>query len=163
MIDISRFQRAVVDPAEIAAMSAEVPAGMPEASELLRGCLEDIERHIGIPTARTLLGGFSQGSMVATDLSLRLPVRPAGLCVFSGHLLAESEWRRLAKERGPLPVLQTHGRFDPLLPIQGAQALRDLLTEAGLPVEFIAFDGPHTISLEGIKRCAALMRRVFEA
>jgi phospholipase/carboxylesterase len=78
-------------------------------------------------------------------------------------LLAEHEWRTLAKNRGPIPVLQTHGKYDPLLPIAGAVALRDLLVEAGLPVEFVAFNGPHTISIEGINRCAALMQRVFEA
>jgi phospholipase/carboxylesterase len=163
MVDVSRFQRAVDNPSEIAAMSAEVPPGMPEASQLLRGCLEEFERHAGVSIDHTLLGGFSQGSMIATDVALRLPNRPAGLCVFSGHLLAEPEWRRLAKKRGPMPVLQTHGKFDPLLPFEGALALRDTLVEAGLPVEFVPFDGPHTISIEGINRCAALMRRVFEA
>jgi phospholipase/carboxylesterase len=163
MIDIERFQRAAADPRETAVMSAEVPPGMPEASQLLRGCLEAAERHTGVPLGRTLLGGFSQGSMVATDVALRLPAPPAGLCVFSGHLLVESEWRRLAKNRGPMPVLQTHGKYDPLLPISGAMALRDLLVEAGLSVEFVAFNGPHTISIEGINRGAALMQRVFEA
>ncbi|HXY33424.1 MAG TPA: hypothetical protein VEI07_04305 [Planctomycetaceae bacterium] len=161
MVDIERFQRAVDDPRETAAMSSEVPAGMPESSQLLRGFLEEAQRHIGIPLSRTLLGGFSQGSMVATDVALRLATAPAGLCVFSGHLLAEPEWRKLAKKRGPLRVLQTHGKFDPLLPYVGALALRDMLVESGLSVEFVAFNGPHTISIEGINRCAALMQRVF--
>jgi phospholipase/carboxylesterase len=99
--------------------------------------------------------------MVATDVALELPHPPAGLCIFSGHLLAESKWRELAKKRGVLPVLQTHGSFDQVLPIAGAEQLRDLLIESGLPVEFITFAGPHTISMEGIRRCAALMERVF--
>ena len=163
MIDVERFQRAAGNPLETATMSGEVPPGMPEASQLLLGWLEAAERHTGVPFGRTLLGGFSQGSMVATDVALRLPTPPAALCVFSGHLLAEPEWRQLAKNRGPMPVLQTHGKYDPLLPIAGAMALRDLLIEAGLPVEFVAFNGPHTISIEGINRCAALMQRVFEA
>jgi phospholipase/carboxylesterase len=163
MIDIERFQRAAVNPVEIAAMSAEIPVGMPEASQLLCGCLESAAERTGVPLARTLVGGFSQGSMVATDVVLRLPEPPAGLCVFSGHLLAEHEWRPLAQNRGPLPVLQTHGKYDPLLPIAGAIALRDMLVEAGIPVEFVAFNGPHTISIEGINHCAALMQRVFKA
>ena len=67
----------------------------------------------------------------------------------------------MAKKRGDLSVLQTHGKYDPLLPFAGAEALRDLMTESGLAVEFVAFDGPHTIPLEGLDRCAALMSRVF--
>jgi phospholipase/carboxylesterase len=163
MVDVERFQRAAGNPREMAAIQEETPHGMPESSQLLRGCLEDFGRQVGVPISRTLLGGFSQGSMVATDAALRLPRPPAGLCVFSGHLLAEAEWRRLAESRGPLPVLQTHGRHDPLLPIDGARALRDLLVQAGLSVEFVEFNGPHTISMEGIERCAALMRRLFDA
>jgi phospholipase/carboxylesterase len=161
MVDVARFQRAVGDPRETAAMSTEIPPGMPEASQLLRGCVDEAVRHTGVALSRTLLGGFSQGSMVATDVALRLPSPPAGLCVFSGHLLAEHEWRQLAKNRGPLPVLQTHGKYDPLLPFEGAVALRDLLVEAGLSVEFVPFNGPHTISIEGINRSAALIQRVF--
>jgi phospholipase/carboxylesterase len=160
MVDVERFQRAAGNPREMAAISAEVPDGMPEASTLLRGCLLAAERELGVPMSRTLLGGFSQGSMVATDVTLRLPTAPAGLCVFSGHLLAENEWGPLAKKRGPLPVLQTHGRLDPILPFDGAEALRDMLTEAGLTVEFIPFNGPHTISMEGIQRCAAMIGRL---
>jgi phospholipase/carboxylesterase len=162
MVDVERFQRAVGNSRELAAMSAEIPAGMPEASQALREFLQGAERHTGVPISRTLLGGFSQGSMVATDVALRLPTPPAGLCVFSGHLLAKPEWRQLARQRGPLSVLQTHGKYDPLLPFEGAVALRDMLIESGLTVEFVAFNGPHTISIEGINRCAALIQRVFE-
>ncbi|HET6323251.1 MAG TPA: hypothetical protein VFG04_01020 [Planctomycetaceae bacterium] len=161
MVDVERFQRAMGNARAMAELRAEVPPGMLESSQALRVCLEEAERHLAVPLSRMLLGGFSQGSMVATDVALRLPSPPAALCVFSGHLLAEAEWRRLAKSRGSLSVLQTHGKFDPLLPFEGAVALRDLLVESGLSVEFVPFDGPHTIPIEGIDRCAALMGEVF--
>jgi phospholipase/carboxylesterase len=161
MVDVGRFQRAMNDPREMAQLRAEIPSGMLESSQMLRGCLEEVERHTCVPISRMLIGGFSQGSMVATDVALGLTHPPAGLCIYSGHLLAEPRWRELAKNRGALPVLQTHGKFDPLLPIAGAEQLRDLLIESGLPVEFITFAGPHTISIEGLRRCAALMERVF--
>jgi hypothetical protein len=35
-----------------------------------------------------------------------------------------------------------------------------MLTEAGLTVEFIPFNGLHTISMEGIQRCAAMIGRL---
>jgi phospholipase/carboxylesterase len=161
MIDIERFQRAAENPEKMARFRQAVPTGMPESSQLLRGALAEIKRETGIPTGRTLLGGFSQGSMVATDLALRLSEPPAALCVFSGTLVAEEEWHSLAQKRGKVPVLQSHGYFDSILPFKGAEALRNLLTGAGLEVEFLPFDGPHTIPYEALERLAHLMRRVF--
>jgi phospholipase/carboxylesterase len=81
--------------------------------------------------------------------------------VFSGSLIAEEEWKSLAQKRGPLPVLQSHGTFDPILPFAGAEALRKLLQGAKLEVEFLKFDGPHTIPYEALERLALMMRRAF--
>jgi phospholipase/carboxylesterase len=161
MIDIERFQRSIERPDKMARFMREVPAGMPESSHLMRELVADVKRQTGIPVGRTLLGGFSQGSMVTTDVALRLPEPPAALCIFSGTLLAQEEWKALAHKRGSLRVLQSHGYFDPLLPFAGAEALRNLLTEAGLDVDFLPFDGPHTIPFEALERLALLMRRVF--
>jgi phospholipase/carboxylesterase len=161
MIDIERFQRAIERPDDLARMRREVPRGMPESSALLRELMSEVGRQTEIPAARTILGGFSQGAMLATDVALRLGQSPAALCVFSGTLVAEDEWRPLARKRGALPVLQSHGRFDPILPYAGAESLRQFLTAAGLKVDFIPFAGPHTIPFEALERLAALMRRLF--
>ena len=148
-------------PEKMAQFRRSVPDGMSESSELVRAMLADVERKTGIPAGRTLLGGFSQGSMVATDVALRLAERPAALCIFSGSLVALEEWQSLAQNRGPLPVFQSHGYFDSILPFSGAEALRDLLTRAGLALDFLHFDGPHTIPFEALERLARLMRRAF--
>jgi phospholipase/carboxylesterase len=161
MIDIERFQRAAGNAAEMARLRRSVPAGMPEASRQLFELVMEVQSQTAIPTSPILLGGFSQGSMVATDVALRLPEPPAGLCIFSGTLIAEDDWRELAAKRGPLPVLMSHGHTDPILPFSGAESLRDLFMEAGFDVEFIPFDGPHTIPLEGLQRLATLIRRIF--
>ena len=92
--------------------------------------------------------------MVATDVTLRLEEAPAGLFIFSGTLICEPEWRKRAPARRGLEVLQSHGTQDPLLPFQRALALRDLLVEAGLNVDFLPFEGVHTISLEALHRAA---------
>jgi phospholipase/carboxylesterase len=54
-------------------------------------------------------------------------------------------------------VLQSHGRQDPILPFSDAGLLRDLLLEAGLSVDFLPFDGPHTISEEALEHLGALL------
>ncbi len=161
MVDIERYQRALERPADMARLRRQVPHGMAEASAMLRTVLDAVRNQFDIPPARTLLGGFSQGSMIATDVTLRLPTPPAGLCIFSGAVVAEDEWTELARKRGKIPVLQSHGHFDPILPFAAGQSLRELLTNAGLDVEFLPFAGPHTIPFEAMERLGSLLHRVF--
>lgn len=160
MIDVERLVAAQArGEAEIARLRAETPEGLPRARRLLRELLEVACRQASLPPGRVVLGGFSQGGMLATDVALRQEEAPAGLCVLSGTLICEPEWRRLAPNRSALPVFQSHGRQDPLLPFANAEALRDLLQGAGLDVELFPFDGQHTISLEALERAGDFLVR----
>lgn len=134
------------------------PEGLRESRALLIALLADAGKHFGLTADRFVLGGFSQGAMLATDVALRLKKAPAGLCILSGALTNEAEWRRLALERGPLTVLQSHGKYDSILPFPMAAALRDLLLEAGAELDFLAFNGDHEIPLEVLHRLTHLIR-----
>ena len=149
---------AAIDRGEVRDLRNDVPPGLVEARKLLLAMVEELCETTGLGIERVVFGGFSQGAMVATDVALRLPERPAGLCIFSGTLLCQSEWRDLLVRRGPLPVLQSHGRQDPLLPFSVAEQLRELMTEAGMPVQFLPFDGPHTIPFAAVEQFAAFLR-----
>jgi phospholipase/carboxylesterase len=140
-----------------------VPEGLPAARRALMGAVSALSAGRQVPYGRIVLGGFSQGGMVATDVALRLEERPAGLCILSGTLIAEEEWKARAAHRQGLPVFQGHGRYDPLLPFQTAERLRDMLTQAGLPVEFVPFDGPHGASEEELERLADFLVARLEA
>ncbi len=126
-------------------LADESPEGLPSARQKLQGLIDTVLRDTGLPMSRVVLGGFSQGAMLATDTTLRLDEAPAGLCVLSGTLLQQTEWRRLAPRRVGLRVIQSHGHSDPILPFEGALALKQLLTDAGLVVDFHPFDGGHGI------------------
>ena len=140
-----------------ATLRARVPEGLTQARRQLAACVEAVLQTSGLPAGRVVLGGFSQGAMVTTDLALRQDEAPAALVIFSGTLTAEAEWRSRAPRRKGLPVLQSHGRQDPILPFADAVALRDLLQQAGLVVDFLAFDGPHTIPEEALVRLSTLL------
>ncbi|RYZ36676.1 MAG: phospholipase [Myxococcaceae bacterium] len=131
----------------------EVPPGMPAARRALMSTVAALQQ----PFHRIVLGGFSQGAMMSTDVALRLEECPAGLCLLSGALVAEEEWKPKARARPSLPVFQGHGRQDPVLPFQEGERLRDLLTGAGMPVEFLPFDGGHTILTEELEQLAAFL------
>ncbi len=150
------------DPAPAARLRSETPEGLPAARKQLLALLEALRQQTGLPLGKVLLGGFSQGAMLTTDVTLRLEEAPAALVVLSGTLLSESEWRSRAPLRRGLRVLQSHGRQDPVLPFAGAEAVRDLLTQAGLTVEFLPFNGGHTITGEALDRLGALVSAQLE-
>ncbi len=136
------------------AYARAVPEGLPAARRAVMGAVSALSAATKLPYGRIVLGGFSQGGMVTTDVSLRLEEPPAGLCILSGTLTAREEWRARAAGRKGLPVFQGHGRYDDLLPFSTAEGLRDLLVEAGLAVEFHPFEGPHTIAPDELEHLA---------
>jgi phospholipase/carboxylesterase len=147
MIDVLRLQRAVQDgrDAALALAREPPPPGMAEARALVETFLDACESELAAPRERVVLGGFSQGAMLACDVALRGERRPAGLVVLSGAPVSEPELRVLAPKRAGMRVLQSHGRADPILPFAGGEYLRDLLRESGLEVEWVAFGGGHGI------------------
>ncbi len=140
-----------------ARFASEVPEGLTAARRALMGLVSALSVATKLPYGRIVLGGFSQGAMVTTDVALRLEEAPAGLCLLSGTLIAQDEWRKRAPARKGLPVFQSHGHYDAVLPFAPAERLRDLLLEAGLAVEFVPFDGPHTIDADEMKHLAAFL------
>ena len=159
-IDLAALQRAA-ELGEFRDLRQDAPPLLPEAREKLMAVVEQLQQRTGLPLSQFVLGGFSQGSMLATDVSLRLPESVGGLVIYSGTLLVEPEWRALAPARRGLRVLQSHGTIDPLLPFEAAVWLRDLLTESGAGVEFLPFDGMHTIPAEAVTASARLIKSLI--
>jgi phospholipase/carboxylesterase len=133
------------------------PEGLMTAAKTLGTLVEEVRAQTGLPMSRIVVGGFSQGAMVATELALKLDEKPAALCLWSGSLLCEEVWRPLAPSLKETRILQSHGRHDPILPFQGAVWLREMLADAGNDVDFIDFQGVHTIPFEALQQFADLL------
>ncbi|MBI3202191.1 MAG: hypothetical protein HYZ29_11655 [Myxococcales bacterium] len=138
MIDMAKLEAALAG-GELRDLTRDVPEGMAEARALISGLLDQLD------APQVVLGGFSQGAMLALDVALCTDRPLAGLALMSGTLLAEHEWLPLMPKRKGLCVVQSHGRLDPLLPFSIAERLRDELTSAGLEVTFVPFNGGHEI------------------
>lgn len=135
------------------------PAGMTEARDLLLSTIAQIQRTRNVEPSNIVLGGFSQGSMVAVDAALELATPPAALCLWSSTLISEQEWRAKGGRLCNVPVLLSHGRQDLILPFAASVWLKDWLVEVGANVEFIEFHGPHTIPFEALERFVSLLRQ----
>jgi phospholipase/carboxylesterase len=158
-IEVGRYEQAM-RAGRLDALMDEVPGGLGAARRKLRAMLEQLQSWSGLGLDRFVIGGFSQGSMLAADVALHLEEPPAALALLSSALIARPEWERLAPRRAGLRVLQAHGRRDELLPYGVAERLRDLLVRAGLSVDFVAFDDGHTITSGVVERLGGLIEAV---
>lgn len=155
-IDMAKLQRAMMLQ-DFRDLRNDLPELLPAARSHLFDLIAEVREETGWGLDRFILGGFSQGSMLATDVALRLPEPPAALVIWSGTLLCEKEWLPLLSGRKGLRVVQSHGRQDPILPFAAAEWLRDAMTANGLEVEFLPFNGPHTISQPAIEATVRLL------
>lgn len=99
----------------------------------------------GIAPERTVLGGFSMGSVMSysTGLSAGRP-QPAGLLIFSGFIPAVERWQP-DLSRSDLPVFIAHGRQDPIMSVEFARTARETLQGAGFRIDYHESDGAHHI------------------
>ena len=127
------------------------PPGFDDAAAAAEEFLAALET----PLENVVLGGFSQGAMLAVELALRANVSPRGLAVLSGNLIRQKRWRELAPQRAGLKFFQSHGLADPILGYQGARRLEALLREGGLVGRLHPFEGGHAIPAQTAQALAA--------
>ncbi|MGH9464470.1 MAG: alpha/beta hydrolase [Thermoanaerobaculia bacterium] len=121
----------------------------------------EIER--GVPAAKIVLAGFSQGGAIALFTGLRHGERLAGLMALSTYLpLPEQVAAEAAPANRDVPVFQAHGLYDPLVPLALGRATRDWLAERGYPGEWHEYPIQHQVCLEEIEEIGAWLARVLE-
>jgi phospholipase/carboxylesterase len=151
LIDMARIEQ---DRAagRVRDLSNEIPKGLAPVREHMLAFLKEVEQKFGADPRKTILGGFSQGAMLSCDVMLRTTQPYAGLVQLSGTLIAKQEWVPLLQKRKSVPVFQSHGMQDEILPYVSAEGLRDTLTHAGLSVEWYSFRGGHEIPRPVLQR-----------
>jgi phospholipase/carboxylesterase len=111
--------------------------------------LLDSLRDRGWPTEQTVIGGFSQGGLMALEVGLRYPHQFAGVLSISG-LVCQPD--KLIQELSPVArqqrLLATHGTLDPILPFAVSQRQIRQLQDAGLSIAWHEFRKEHTIAGE---------------
>ena len=146
-------------------MRDAVPDGIDEAREKLCACIQQCRTQRKLPNLQIVLGGFSQGAMLTVDTALRGTVEPiVGLLVFSGALICESQWRKAALSKPlSIPMVQSHGLVDQILPISTGRWLHELLSDVGCIGDLAEFNGSHTIPGEAMGNTAKLLASITRA
>ncbi len=109
------------------------------------------ENERGIPDARIVLAGFSQGGAVALHTGLRHPTRLGGILALSTYLpLAATVAAEASPANCHIPVFMAHGSFDTIIPLPHALASRNQLVALGCALAWHEYPMAHTVTAQEI-------------
>jgi phospholipase/carboxylesterase len=139
---------------QLAGIPTPDPTTFTRTFERVSGWLDALGAELELPMDRTVLGGFSQGSVMsyALGLAAERPL-PAGIIALSGFLPRVPGFALDLESRQGLPVAIGHGTHDPVIGVEFGREARQILSEAGRPNIH-----PETTMLDGARRAVELAK-----
>lgn len=128
------------------------------AYEALAQGLDSLLSERGIDWSRTVLGGFSQGTVMSYALALgRGRPTPAGVVALSGFIPEVNGWSAELESRRELPVYIHHGANDPVIAVGFAHGARERFEAAGLSPTYRETAAGHGVPPEILGEAAELV------
>jgi len=127
------------------------PPGMDESADAINQLLFDLE------SEHLVIGGFSQGAMLATEVALSQPEHLKGLVVYSGVMLDQPNWTKRRANLKDVRILQSHGTRDQVLHYKFGEQLYHWFRQGELNVEWLPFPGAHEIPYPVVRKTAAFL------
>lgn len=138
-------------------------AGIQKSEQAITALIEhEVAR--GIPHARIVLAGFSQGCAMALHTGLRLPHKLAGIIGLSGYLpLADRAGSERLEANAHTPIFMAHGTQDPVVVLARGEESRDALAAMGHPVQWHTYPMQHAVHPREIADISAFLQQVLRA
>lgn len=134
--------------------------GLLQSAAILGEVLAEIKRENNVPLSKVVLLGFSQGTMLALHVALRLHEAVAGVVGFSGMVLLADKLHEEIKQRPP--VLLVHGEADPVVPFGALAAAEQVLQQNQVPVSTLARPGlAHGIDDAGVQAAQNFLKKTL--
>jgi phospholipase/carboxylesterase len=132
------------------------------AREALAELHDRLWEESGVGPERTVLGGFSMGTVMSYAMGLgadRPPV--AGILAFSGFVPTVEGWQPALADRTNTKAFISHGRNDPVIGVEFAERARALLEDGGLDVTYRESELGHQIDPAHLRDAAAWLGEVL--
>jgi phospholipase/carboxylesterase len=124
--------------------------------------LDSLPELTGVPIDRTVIGGFSQGAVVAFALGVGAGrPAPAGIIALSGFIPTVEGLELDLSDRSGLPVAIGHGTADPVIGIEWGRDSRDRLEAAGAAVTYRESPMGHSIDPSFVRQLVAWLQDVL--
>ena len=128
------------------------------------GWLDAIPAGFGVPAARTIVGGFSQGAVMSYALGLGAGrPAPAGILALSGFMPTVPGFELDLSGREGLRVAIAHGSYDPIIGVEWGREARERLEEAGATVTYRETPVPHTVDQDVLGDLAGWVAETIKA
>ncbi len=136
--DLAKKERFIIaGPDAIAARGWATPHDGPD---FLRDVVEEVKKKYPINPRRVYLFGHSAGAIFALEMSLLESQYFAATAVHAGALIEDDRaWTELAKRK--IPMFIQVGDNDDYFPLKVVRRTRDMLQEAGFPIELTEIKG----------------------
>ncbi len=116
----------------------------------------------GVEPARTVLGGFSMGTVMSYAMALSAERPPvAGALAFSGFVPTVEGWAPRFDDRLDTRAFISHGSNDPIIAVEFARRARQLLEAGGLAVEYHESALGHQIDPAHLAAAATWLRETL--
>jgi phospholipase/carboxylesterase len=128
------------------------------AYQALAGFHDELWQRFELAPERTVLGGFSMGSVMSYALGLGYDrPAPAGILAFSGFIPTVEGWQPEIPRSSATFI--AHGSADPVIDVEFARVAKGLLEDAGMSVDYHESEAGHTIDPSTIPPAVEWLRR----
>jgi phospholipase/carboxylesterase len=132
---------------------------VPTAAPVIAEFLADLWAQTGLGPPQTVVGGFSQGAMMALHVGLTVEPALLGILCFSGALIPPFGFPSPVEPKPP--VCLVHGDRDEIVdPRLGAEAAAALRAAGHRIAHHVAAGAGHTIAPDGLAFASAFLREL---
>lgn len=125
--------------------------------------LEEVEATYRILQDKRIMGGFSQGGMMAYQMGLPRPEQFAGIFALSSTVKSPNLIQPRLPEQRNQSIFVAHGTADMIAPIQAGRGSRDILQKWGFSPEYYEYEGmAHEIRQEVIDDFVDWLNRLMQ-
>lgn len=136
--------------------------GVEMAAPILDSFISEQMEHYGIAANKTVLVGFSQGTMMSLYTAPRFPEKLAGVLGYSGSLIWEDAPDTDSMHK--IPVHLIHGDADPIVDVARYYEAKAELEQAGFTVTGGVTEGlMHNIDEDGVQSGGVFLQKMLHA
>jgi phospholipase/carboxylesterase len=133
------------------------PAGLDKILPQLEDLIEELKKEY----SSIVVGGFSQGGMVATHLFQKSGDSLKGALLLSTVLLNQTKLIESLAGLAGKPFLQSHGSQDSILPVSQGMSLYQFLKKNGWQGRWAEFSGGHEIPMMVINKSRDFLKSLL--
>ena len=147
-------------PLDLERGDSDYEAGAESAYPAIRDYVLQKTEEAGLTLGDVVLGGFSQGAMMALYTGLQFEEPLAGILGFSGKLVDLENIGDLIESKPPICLV--HGQDDEVVPAEGSLTAKEALEHYWLNVSIhISQKTGHSIAMDGLQFATGFLSRVL--